>query len=230
MLVFSSAFQSDLYASECGENESAILAFVETFAKDKNPDMRLMLNPEVFFRLQPAIRQTLGDQIILCPKIPLKNGKPVLKQKMDFSDIWDAMEIAIAADDWETVNLIASSAVAKPLPAEALFSLIIFPTFDEKSMKRLAKTLGIPLENAQNSWRFFLLDVFYAFGGRTEKQEAVYWAENEKQLGKARSAADARKENIKFTLFSGMNAEQAQQSLLKCGVMTAPAFNYINNR
>ena len=214
--------------AECGKNAEEILQVSKMLAEGKTPDAPILLDANTFFRLQPAIRKQLGDNIFLCPKIPVRNGKPVLKQKMDFPDIWDAIEMAAASDDWETVNFIASSAIAKSLPAEALFSLLVYPSFDEKTMRKLAKTLGIPLEDAQIGWRFFLLDAFYALGGRAIKPEVLYWVKYEEQMGKARAAANARKENVKFVPFSGMRAGQAQRSLLKCGVTASNADDYIS--
>lgn len=228
--LFAALYPVSSLADNCGESEKDIVKIAETLAEGKTPNAPILLDANTFFHLQPAIRKQLGDNIILCPKIPVKNGKPLLKQKMDFPDIWDAIEMAAAANDWETVDFIASNVITKPLPAEALFSLLVYPAFDEKGMRQLAKILGISLEDAQIGWRFFLLDAFFALGGRAEKQEAIYWVENENQMGKARSAADARKENVKFIFFSGMRERQAQKSLLKCGVMASDADNYINKQ
>lgn len=192
-------------------------------------DRKLYLQPSDFFRLQPQIRKELGDRITLCPNIPLKNGKPVIKPKMDFADIWEPMEIAIAAGDWETAEFIAKNVTAKPLPPEALFSLLVFPTFDEKTMLKLRNLLGVTMKDANLGYRYFLLDIFFTLGGRATEPEGIYWVRNDEQLAEARSAAEARKQNIKFVPYSAMHAQQAQQSLFRCGVLSVNADYYINN-
>ncbi|MBD5646073.1 MAG: hypothetical protein HDQ89_00070 [Desulfovibrio sp.] len=173
--------------------------------------------PDTFLRLHPAARKALGNALVVCPGIPLNaQGRPMRPVILPFADIWEIMEMAVNAGDWEEVAFLRESFRPQPLPAEALFSLLEVPMWDEKNMKKLATALGI--QPGVNGRRFFALDVFHALGGRAEAPARVGWAITEKNLSAARAKAEALKRQAIFVPYSGKYAEEAEQSLARCGV------------
>lgn len=178
--------------------------------------------PETFLRLHPAARKALGKALIVCPGIPLNaQGRPMRPVILPFADLWEIMEMAVNAGDWEEVAFLRESFKPQPLPAEALFSLLEVPMWDEKNMKKLATALGI--QPGVNGRRFFALDVIHALGGRAEAPARVGWAITEKDLSAARAKAEALKRQEIFVPYSGQYAREAAQSLARCGVEAVPA-------
>lgn len=180
------------------------------------------VTPETFVRLQPAVRKALGNAIVVCPGVPLNaQGKPLRPVRLPFPDIWEVMEMAVNAGDWEEVAFLRESFRPQPLPAEALFSLLEVPLWDRARMKKLASALGIA--PSVDGWRFFALDVFHALGGRAEAPARVGWARDPEDLGRARAKAEALKRQEIFVPYSGQYAREAAQSLARCGVEAVPA-------
>ena len=177
--------------------------------------------PETFIRLQPAARKALGKALVVCPGVPLNDkGRPMRPVILPFADIWEIMEMAVNAGDWEEVAFLRGSVRPQPLPAEALFSLLEVPVWDARNMKKLATSLGIAPGIDDSG--FFALDVFHALGGRAEGPARVGWANDEKDLSAARAKAEALKRQEIFLPYSGKHARAAERSLARVGVQAVP--------
>lgn len=181
--------------------------------------------PETFLRLQPAVRYALRKAMVVCPGVPLNaQGRPMRPLVLPFSDIWEVMEMAVNAGNWDEVAFLRESVTPQPLPAEALFSLLEVPVWDARNMKKLAETVGIT--PGIDDWRFFVLDVFHALGGRAETPARIGWALTEKDRSAARAKAAALKRQEIFVPYSGIYDDEARKSLARCGVEAVPTYKF----
>lgn len=189
------------------------------------PAAPLMLTPESFLRLNPAIRKALGQIPAVCPGVPLNSaGRPMMRLKLPFPEIWEVLEMAVNADDWEDVAFVRDSVTPLPMPPEALFSLLEVPVWTEATMKKLAAALRIT--PSIEGWRFFALDVFHALGGRAAAPARVGWAENFEDLARARAKAAALNRQAILLPYSGQFRKEARQSLAPCGVDAVPVKDF----
>lgn len=191
------------------------------------PESPLILTPETFARLHPAVRKALGGNVVICPAIPLNSqGRPLIRPlKTAFPDLWDAVVTAVSSDDWEEVTYLRDNFVANPLPVEAVFSLLTVPPYGEKSMKMLAKIMGITPFSKDN-WQFFALDIFHGFGGIVEKPVRVGITNSYRELSQACSKAEALRRTEIFMVYSGNLEKEAIRSLQRCGVTAVAIRNF----
>lgn len=198
------------------------------------PEKPFYLTPQTFFRLQPAVRAQLGDSIVICPRNPVTGGAPALPPvlRLDFPDLWDVVEEAAFMDDWENVRYLRDHAAAKPLDPAAVFSLLVIPLFDQKSLAKLDEALSLFLvqgsRNSSSPKPVFLADIFAALGGKAQRKATVVWSSSPTELAEARSKAEARGEQgLLFLPYSGYALERAANAMEKFQIGMVEARNYI---
>lgn len=191
----------------------------------ETPAAPLTLTPETFIRLQPAVRKALGAAPLICPGIPLNAaGRPLMRLGLPFPELWDVLEMAVNAGDWEDVAFLRDSVTPLPLPPEALVSLLEVPAWNEETMKRLAAILRI--DPAIDGWRFFALDVFRALGGRATTPARLGWTDDFGELARARARAATLERQALLLPYSGQFRKEAAQSLARCGVEAVPVKHF----
>ena len=175
------------------------------------------------------MRKKLGNKIVVCPAIPLNaKGAPMAKVRLPFAEIWDALEWAVNAGDWDQVRLIADSAQAQPMPVEGLLSLLSVPVWNKKTMSELASIFRI--QPGVGGWRFFILDIFQALGGKADKAQRGAWSDSERELAKFRTRSEALRREALIFAYAGKYGKAAAASLGRVGVDFVEARNFDDNQ
>lgn len=166
----------------------------------------------------------------------------MLPIKMDFPDIWQVLQISVAAGDWENAAFIKRNFRSNPLPPVALFSLLSIPPFSEDTMTEFSRIYGIlpfrsqparemeglTIVNRPKDIRFFALDVFYALGGQSTEKCRIGWSSSYHEIAEARSRAESLKVKAIIVPYSGYEEKMAFWILRRCGVEAVKLSDYFN--
>lgn len=227
LVLFMAVFNTSAFGA-C-EDDPRLLEFPELLLSGESIGDRIYLSGSTFYRLRSDTRKRLGNVIIVCPAIPLNgNGIPMTKVRLPFADIWDALEWAVNAGDWEQVRLIADSAQALPMPVEGLLSLLSVPAWNKKIMNEMASIFRI--QPGVGGWRFFVLDIFHALGGKAEKPQRVAWSSSEREIAKFRTRVNALKKDAPIFPYAGKYDKAATASLARVGIDFVEARNFDVNK
>ena len=197
------------------------LAELSAILKSGSPPERpLTMRPETFLRLHPSVRAALGRAVTICPGTPLNaEGRPLMRPvKVAFPDLWEKIEICVGRGDWAEVAYLRDNFAPLPLPPEAVFSLLVMPTYSEKNMKQLAQTLRITPFSDRGQTRFFVADAFSALGGKTEGSARLGLVASLAELDQVRTKAKALGRSEIFIAYGGPWQDQVVRSLKNCGV------------
>lgn len=237
-LVFSLAailIASPVFA-ECGD-DPRISDLPGIIASDSRPEKPFTFTPESFIRLQPAVRDMLGDDIVICPKNMVKDGSPLYPSRLPlaFNIIWDALEEAINMDDWANVKYIRDHAEAAILDPEAVFSLLVIPLISDADLEKIRSTISMDIgflatdADVKEPYRpVFLADIFAAFGGKAKGNPTIVWSRNIDTLEEARAMAESREvKNHIFLPYSGYAIYRAKHAMAKFGISMIRASDFL---
>ncbi len=205
-------------ASTC-QDDARLNSLDTLLSADSAISPPLELTLQSFIQLQGNLRKKLGNNINVCPKIPLnKEGKPIIKQAVDFYLLWEKIKISVAKGDWEEIAFLQKSFIAKPLDTEAIYSLLLFPMFNENNRKQLIKLLRVQSHEDVGNKYFFVADVFKALGGKVTKAIPICFVDTHGSYLQAQTKLKATGKPGIIKIYTAKTKDFAKATLNRFGI------------
>lgn len=178
-------------ASAACEDDPRMHSFATFLADAKQgPVEPMALTPETFLNLTPAVREVLGDNIVVldqqCGHVQVFSGQVPARLSVPFPVLYSAFYDAVLRGDTVTQRVVLEGFKAEPMEPLKVMNLVQRASSDAEVMAKLSSALGIGLHTgrgvngsgtcgkgtAKAPPAISLLDIYVRFGGMASTNDA----------------------------------------------------------
>lgn len=161
---------------ECSQDDPRLSTMGLLFQQvEEGTSGTISVTPKTYSEMYPSVKERLGDNLLICPSIPVIEGKPVQRIPISWKDLDHLIYLAAVQQNEKRLQELISGFVVEQQPAEDLLLLAQPYRIDPSLTSFLSENLGVQISQANSDQRqdyqlpyMMKLDIYRAFGGRAE--------------------------------------------------------------
>ena len=133
-------------------------------------DQPVTLTPERYLKFKAEVLEMLGDNVIICPDIPVLGGVPAQKIKIRWDELFPVVLSLASQGDAAGLKKIQDAFVVEALPAAAAVSLVGAANLPENKLELVGEAIGVKVRSIGRDTKIskiYASDIFTSFGGQS---------------------------------------------------------------